>query len=558
MSKITKEDFNKMYTKYSGCQEKLANHYNLSTRSIRNYKSRYIKPVENVPKEELVNLYIDKRKSITSIATHFKVSRHTIYKKIEEYNISRDSKYCIEQIKKAYEVDNFNIKQLMEISGIKSRDSLHALLKKHNITNKLKNDITDLYVAHLSTSDIAKKLEVSIKDVEFNLRHHSIYRQKLVNIDKDELKEQRNIYTLEQLAERYKCSSRTISEFIKKYELDKKDNIKYTFDYKTIYDQYVIQELTMDEIADKYNCCRKTVNNFIRDNNIDHTNKRVNSYERAIKLFLETNSIKFKHNTREIISPKELDFYLPEHNIAIEVCGLYWHSTQINKDKYHINDKYKQCKELGIQLITIFEDELLSKREIVYNRLRSILKLSPAEIYARQCYIKPINSRQGIDFLNANHLQGSGRNTMYIGAFYRDDLVAVMSFAKPNVSKGQAKTQWELNRFASIDNIPGVASKLFKFFERQYNPETVVSYADLRWSNGALYKQLGFVYSHTSKPNYWYVIRQTRKHRFNYTKQKLLDKYLNEDPKQTEEQIAENNNLYRIYDCGNAVYFYKG
>jgi hypothetical protein len=36
------------------------------------------------------------------------------------------------------------------------------------------------------------------------------------------------------------------------------------------------------------------------------------------------------YNVRNIINPKELDLYFPDHNLAIEVCGLFWHSDTAN------------------------------------------------------------------------------------------------------------------------------------------------------------------------------------------------------------------------------------
>ena len=61
-----------------------------------------------------------------------------------------------------------------------------------------------------------------------------------------------------------------------------------------------------------------------------------------------------------------MDFYLSEHNIAIECCGIYWHSElSSGKDRnYHYN-KYKDCKDANIQLITIFDDEWNNNTDIV-------------------------------------------------------------------------------------------------------------------------------------------------------------------------------------------------
>ena len=60
-------------------------------------------------------------------------------------------------------------------------------------------------------------------------------------------------------------------------------------------------------------------------------------------------------NTRSIISPLELDIYIPDKKLAIEFDGILWHSEGVgNKPKkYHII-KTMACKEKGIKLIHIF------------------------------------------------------------------------------------------------------------------------------------------------------------------------------------------------------------
>ena len=81
-----------------------------------------------------------------------------------------------------------------------------------------------------------------------------------------------------------------------------------------------------------------------------------------------------------------------------------------------------------------------------------------------------------------------------------------MSFSKPRFNK---KYEWELVRFCNKCgyHVPGGASKLLKCFEREYKPDSIVSYADRRWtmnSGDTLYDRLGFHLMNTSKPNYWY------------------------------------------------------
>lgn len=260
-------------------------------------------------------------------------------------------------------------------------------------------------------------------------------------------------------------------------------------------------------------------------------------------------------NNRKIISPYELDIVIPEKKIAIEYCGLYWHSELLGKDKnYHLN-KLKMCEKNGYRLVTVFEDEFLNKQEIVLSRLKTILNLTSTfkRVYARNCVIKEISTKQANEFCYKNHLQGYGNSFIKLGAFYKGDLVSVMTFSKPNIAKGSKNIDgvFELNRFCSKINysVVGIASKFLKHFKNNYEAREIFSYADRRWSDGNLYKKIGFEFKSFTKPNYWYIINNERKHRFSFRKTKY-------DPKElTEWEIRRGEGHNRIWDCGNIKYF---
>ena len=78
---------------------------------------------------------------------------------------------------------------------------------------------------------------------------------------------------------------------------------------------------------------------------------------------------------RNIISPYELDIYIPSKRIAIEYNGITWHSEKFKGNDaktYHLM-KTNLCKEKEIKLIHLFEDEWLEKKEIVKSMLTEIL-----------------------------------------------------------------------------------------------------------------------------------------------------------------------------------------
>lgn len=59
----------------------------------------------------------------------------------------------------------------------------------------------------------------------------------------------------------------------------------------------------------------------------------------------------------------ELDIYIPDKNLAIEVNGTYWHSEEGGKDKNYHYDKSRLCRENGIRLIHVWEHEWNNERQ---------------------------------------------------------------------------------------------------------------------------------------------------------------------------------------------------
>jgi hypothetical protein len=278
------------------------------------------------------------------------------------------------------------------------------------------------------------------------------------------------------------------------------------------------------------------------------------SYEDELSDILINWGIKIERHFKPFKNKKEVDIFLPEHNIGIEINGLYWHNELFVSHNYHL-EKTKMCNENGIELIHIFEDEWLWRKEIVLSILKNKLNLINNKIYARKCNIRELSPSETKKFLNENHIQGNVNTTIKLGLEYNNEIVSVMTFGKRNgIGEG---SQWELIRFCNKlnFNVIGGASKLFKYFIKTQKLNTIKSFSDNRWFNGGLYKNLGFEYIHDSKPSYWYVKNDIRYHRLNFKKSLLvLEGY---EKEKTEKQIMFDRKIYRIYDCGNKLWVYS-
>lgn len=260
-------------------------------------------------------------------------------------------------------------------------------------------------------------------------------------------------------------------------------------------------------------------------------------------------------NDRSIIAPFELDMVIPDKKIAFELNGIYWHSQLSGgKDEnYHI-EKTTRAIRAGYRVVHIFEDEWLFHRRMVCGRISHILGATKRRIYARRCKIFEIDNNTKNKFLDKYHLQGSDSSSIRLGAFYKNRLVAVMTFCR---NRYDSLGGMELLRYATISNFScvGVAGKLLSHFEKVYNPTRIKTYADLRWSDGNLYKCLGFKHIHNSKPNCFYTKDHiVRVNRMGFQKHKLKNKLEKFDNSLSEWNNMKMNGWDRIWDCGNMVF----
>lgn len=277
--------------------------------------------------------------------------------------------------------------------------------------------------------------------------------------------------------------------------------------------------------------------------------------EKALADFVEHElGFSIERNYRKIdgLSPKEVDIFIPSRNIAIEFNGLYWHSELYLDKNYHY-DKWKKCADAGVRLLTVWEDEWENKQDIVKSHIKHVLGLNNDEkIYARNTVVKPINKGMAQLFLNDHHIQGFVGASIHMGVFEKnsESLVAVGSFLKSG-------DNYQLVRFATSQTVVGGFSKLINYFEKNYEYEQLITFADLGFSDGALYEKNGFVLDRVMAPDYSYVVQNTvqRFHKFGFRRDRFeKDPLLIFDESLSERHLAELNGLERIYDCGKLRY----
>jgi len=285
--------------------------------------------------------------------------------------------------------------------------------------------------------------------------------------------------------------------------------------------------------------------------------KRGPSYlESEMAAFLDSIGVTYEANNRTILGGKELDFYIPNFNIAIEMNGLYWHTDKIiANSKYHYN-KWKACNDQGIHLVSVFEDDWNLQPEKIKSMLLTFFNKKPSGIAARKTIVKEIGANLARPFLEKYHLQGFVGGT-HFGAFdCNNNLVAVMTF-------GYTRNQrFELKRFVMDNyNHPGMFSKIFKYAQTSMKFQEVVSFSDNTCFTGNVYRVNGFNHIRVIDPDYRYLINDKRIHKSNFKKNDIKKKFpeLCEaiDNGMTETQAMDYLNIPKIYDCGKKEWIWK-
>ena len=289
------------------------------------------------------------------------------------------------------------------------------------------------------------------------------------------------------------------------------------------------------------------INRYNLYNFIDNTYS--SKYEMEIASLLK-NAI--PHN-RSILNGQELDFYIPEKKLAIEFNGDYFHS-ELFKDKYYHQNKTIECAKQGIRLIHIFEYEW--RNEVTHQKLQNMINdifSEPDIIMARKCKITLIDKVNAKEFCQKYHLQGYVNSTVNIGCEYNNELVGVMTFGTPRFNNNY---DWELLRLCWKNGVrvTGGAERLFKYFINHYKPESILSYCNISKFTGRVYSKLGFVTDNKciTQPNYVWVNSYNKdvKTRYQTQKHKLIEQGLGTE-EQTETEIMQSLNYYRVYDSGN-------
>lgn len=337
--------------------------------------------------------------------------------------------------------------------------------------------------------------------------------------------------------------------------------------------EYVNSQQDIEVTCTKHNEVCKTKPNWLLNgaNPCPKCNHMKSSQEQAIADYLKIFTAVDQRN-RSILKPKELDIYLPEKDLAIEYSGMFWHShgteEEERKNKNNHYNKYVNCANKGIRLITVYESEWLERPYAIKRLLRNAIGKSKGKLMARKCELKKVEHKAAVSFYEKYHPQGGAGNGEHYGLYWNNKLVACMRFTYGINDRGaSANRVWTLSRYATRVTISGGASKLFKAFVDEHAPSEIKSFSDNRYFSGAMYTQLGFDLEENSRPDYqvWSPkagLKSKSQYQRRCVQARLKEHGYSESYDADVDPRSERDMTYymgarRIYDCGKKRWVWK-
>lgn len=275
--------------------------------------------------------------------------------------------------------------------------------------------------------------------------------------------------------------------------------------------------------------------------------------------FLIDTNITYK--TNQIIDGYAFNFVIED--ICVLLCSFDMFKEQSLKSRKFLSNVREVAMAQNYRPIFLFESEINDNRafDIVKSRILNMLGKSPGRIYARKCIIREVATSIKTKFLEDNHMQGAVGSALNYGLWYNDELVALATFSNKRHFMSNTthdKDDYELLRYVTKKyiNVVGGASRLIKYFILQQTPKSLISFSDNRWGSGNVYKSIGMELTHSTPPNYWYIVNSKLHYRYKYKKHTLAKQVDIFDGSKSEYQNMLINGYDRIWDCGSNAYKY--
>lgn len=181
----------------------------------------------------------------------------------------------------------------------------------------------------------------------------------------------------------------------------------------------------------------------------------------------------------------------------------------------------------------IYEDRWYRENESIKSRIAAHLQIFEREM-ARKCTVERITKPQADDFLDRYHSYGSSQCKYCYGTFSPEGrLIAVSTFSGARRWQKPEGTisSYEWIRYASLPEmrIAGGMGKSLNAFITDTEPDDIMSYADLEWSDGKAYEALGFRPESTT-PSQSFIVLKNKREPLKRLSDDIVSRVIEDDP----------------------------
>ena len=527
-------------------------------------------------KDKVYDLYISQNKTRKETANELGINLSQLLTILDKYSITKPKELNIKK-RKETSLKKYGVDIPAKSDIVKERN------KKKNLerygteyffqSDEFKRKAKNTWMTNLGADNPFKSKHVQEKIKETNLRKYGTEYVLSSNDIRKKIKET----NIKKYGVDHVSKSKVVMDKIVKSQINTNWNTSLSFNIAELstaekFHNFLINKKlklnrkpTIKDISLSLNISLTSAYNYVKYYKAeDYVLHNSSTLETMFKDFLDEYSINYIQHDRQQIKPKELDFYIPKANLAIEINDIASHNStkhylkdELVSEYYHFN-KSQLAREKGVHLIHVFEYEMMNKTKYnkIINYIKSILDIDTTRVYARKCEVKEINSKEAKEFLDKYHFQNYSSSSIKLGLYYKDELVEVMTFGKPRFNKNY---EYELIRLCTSSSykVIGGSQKLFKYFLNKYNPKSILSYCDISKFTGDVYEKLGFTFAENTKPNYVWTNYTDTFPRYLTQKHKLKEMFNDLSDDYTEDSAMTSHGYVKIYDCGNAKYEFK-
>lgn len=275
----------------------------------------------------------------------------------------------------------------------------------------------------------------------------------------------------------------------------------------------------------------------------DYVVRVTSQHERDMSKFLDSLGVHYIQDDRTKIYPLEIDFYIPEFNLGIEISPTSTHNTYKGiyngkpKDKnYHLR-KFELAKQAGVQLITVFDWHNL---DMIYEKIKRKLGLSTevniedltySEVKLDDNIVKTLSSWYVDETINEDNIVGIVKND--------NELISVIEY---EVNKECIKVnQVSIKPGFTLDSISKYLIEEIRKENITCNRIEVISDDSLQ--SGETLENLGFTVSKSLPPVKTY---------FN----EALNTISSDNSVNVSDDTMYTDGFLPIYDCGYRLWSY--